>query len=343
VPPPLSSTAGDFDAALSRLDVSLFETIHSQTALGDKASLLSLELAARERWGSYCYLEIGSHLGGSLQPHVVDPHCRKIVSIDPRPEFAADARTVRVDFHDLSTERMLEQLSRVPGADLEKLETIEASSWDIDPQELSDVPNLCFIDGEHTHDAALADARFCRQAIGDSGCIAFHDDSTVRTALRDFVGELAKERVEFTAYPVPKRIFVVEIGDAGLHLTEAMSRHLAATSVERPPLTRYLALSTANRGLLRRALLRLWLSDYGGARSRSLHLRLRVKRRWKRTRLRAKRRWRRARDRVKPRYRGVKKAARRRGRRVRKGARRSAQTVRKRVLAGLSTLRRGRR
>jgi hypothetical protein len=213
---------------------------------------------------------------------------------------------------------MLEQLAAVPGADLGKLTTIEASTTDLDPHALPAVPNLCFIDGEHTHEAALADARFCEAALRGQGCIAFHDDSTVRTALRDFVRHLSRTGTSFAAYPVPKKIFVVELGDSRLHETGALRRLFAGPVSERPALTRYLARSAGSSSAVRRLLLRLWLSDYGGLRSRSLPLRLRMRRVWKRLRLRGKRRYRRLRGAVRPRYRSARKGLRRGGRRLRK-------------------------
>jgi Methyltransferase domain len=315
VPPRRSD---DFEAALAKLDVSLFSHIQSQTSVGDKTSLLALELGSRERWGGFSYLEIGSHLGGSLQPFVADPACEAIVSIDPRPKLQPDDRLAEIEFPDNSTERMRKNLERVPGADLAKLTTIEATSADVDPGSLPVRPQLCFIDGEHTHDAALADARFCEAAIAGSGCIAFHDDSTVRTALRAFVRDLTRRGVPFVAYPVPKKIFVVELGDAGLHRTGAMRTLFAGPVADRPRLTRFLARSAGSGSRGRRALLRIWLSDYGGLRSRSLPLRLRLRRLWKRFRLRQRRRYRRVRDAIRPRLRAMRKRARRRSRRIRK-------------------------
>ena len=71
------------------LDLSVFDLVPSQTSDAEKRSLLAVQRAVARRFGAYNYLEIGSHLGGSLQPHVRDPRCAHIDSIDLRPQTAA--------------------------------------------------------------------------------------------------------------------------------------------------------------------------------------------------------------------------------------------------------------
>jgi hypothetical protein len=155
----------------------------------------------------YVYLEIGSHLGGSLQVPVADPLCTQIISVDPPPAIQPDSRAeleYRAAYPDNSTERMRELLQSVPGADIGKLTCIEASTEAIDPATISHRPRLCFIDGEHTSSAALRDALFCAQ-LAPNAAIAFHDRLTVREAVAAFLGV----RGGF-GYPMPNAIFVVE-------------------------------------------------------------------------------------------------------------------------------------
>jgi hypothetical protein len=40
--------------------------------------------------GDYSYIEIGSHLRGSLLPHLAGPACTRISSVDLRPEVLRD-------------------------------------------------------------------------------------------------------------------------------------------------------------------------------------------------------------------------------------------------------------
>jgi hypothetical protein len=165
-------------ARVHRLDVGLLDAIESQTSAADRRSLLALHGTMLTMLGTFRYLEIGSHLGGSLQALVAEPGCTHITSIDPRPLVQLDERPeigYRWEYADNSTERMLALLGAVPGAHLGKIATIELSTEDIDPGSLPHRPDLCFIDGEHTNRAALRDARFCLAAVGDRGVIAFHD------------------------------------------------------------------------------------------------------------------------------------------------------------------------
>jgi hypothetical protein len=55
------------------LDVGLFDAIPSQTSADTRRSLLAVHRATARRHGEIAYLEIGSHLGGSLQPYLLDP------------------------------------------------------------------------------------------------------------------------------------------------------------------------------------------------------------------------------------------------------------------------------
>ena len=54
------------------LDLSLFGRILSQTTDDDRRSLLAVQRAVAKAHRTYTYLEIGSHMGGSIQPHLVD-------------------------------------------------------------------------------------------------------------------------------------------------------------------------------------------------------------------------------------------------------------------------------
>lgn len=75
----------EFDQNLNDLDLELFAVIPSQSTDDDKRSLLAVQRRTRELAGNYSYLEIGSYLGGSIQPHLLDSKCKSIWSIDKRP------------------------------------------------------------------------------------------------------------------------------------------------------------------------------------------------------------------------------------------------------------------
>lgn len=175
-------------------------------------ALLALQNACRDAYGTFRYLEIGSHRGGSLQVLIRDPRCVEIVSIDARPEIVPDDLQGPVRYRGNTTERMLEHLRAVPGADLTKLRTFDHSTADLEDIE-GFRPQLCFVDGEHTHEAALRDARFCHRLMGD-GAIAFHDSGAVEPGIDEFVAGLPAGG--FRSYELPRSIRIVEIGEARL-------------------------------------------------------------------------------------------------------------------------------
>jgi hypothetical protein len=209
----MSEESRDFEGALAALDTSLFGHVRSQTSERDRVSLLALHIACRNFHGQFAYLEIGSHLGGSLQVLVADARCTSITSIDLRPESTPDVRGVS-SYPGNTTQRMLERLASVPGADLTKVRTIEADTSDISEEEVGSPPQLCLIDGEHTHDAALRDARFCRRVLDGSGAIVFHDRRLVRPAIEHFLEELGESPHE--GYPLLGSVYVIELGETRL-------------------------------------------------------------------------------------------------------------------------------
>ena len=202
--------------------------MRSQTSERDRLSLLALHNACREFHGSFAYLEIGSYLGGSLQVLVVDPRCTSIVSIDPGRSASRTSAGIRVPQEQHAGDAR--SAGGVPGADLTKLQTIEASVEDVVVEQLPATPVLCLIDGEHTVEAALRDARFCRQAIGHEGAIVFHDRRLVRPAIERFLEELAD--VPHEGYPLLGSVYVVEVGET--RLRPAVDRLLAGQEEPKP-------------------------------------------------------------------------------------------------------------
>ena len=194
---------------VASLDVSLFDGLETQMTSDDRRSLLAIHHAAAEA-GDFEYLEIGSHVGGSLQALVRDPRCTRIVSIDSRPESQPDERGRRFAYADNTSARMLELLGELDGADVGKVEAIDATTSEVDSGSVG-APLVLLVDAEHTDEAALADARWCRSVIdGGSGLIAFHDAWIVHRAIRRFLGELGESG--FNALLLPESVVVVELG-----------------------------------------------------------------------------------------------------------------------------------
>ena len=196
------------------MDLRLFGYVPTETSYPDRLSLLALYNAVYDAYGEFGYLEIGSHLGGTLQVLLADERCIAITSIDSRPELVPDEEREPIPYPENSTERMLKYLELVPAGDLSKLRPIEASTEDVTVEDIAGTPKLCFIDGEHTTEAALRDARFCRAAIADEGVIAFHDRILVRPAIDTFLTELGD--VPYESYPLPNGLRVVSCGETSI-------------------------------------------------------------------------------------------------------------------------------
>ena len=174
----------DFDRALASLDTRLFDRIESQTSTNDRRSLLACQLAVRTQRAPYVYLEIGSHMGGSLQPHVLDPQCQRMYSIDNRPSSQPDERGLPYAYSDNSTGRMLSALGAMSPDGVTRLTCIDADASRVAPRVIDSQPHLCFIDGEHTDAAVVSDFAFCRRVLAKDGAIVFHG-AVVSRAGRD--------------------------------------------------------------------------------------------------------------------------------------------------------------
>ena len=186
------------------LDLSLFRWIESQTSEPDRRALLSIREALCDVNGSYRYLEVGSHLGGSLQPHVVDARCTGIISIDPRPREQADERwKTKYRYEGNSTERMLTLLSQIPGADIGKIQTFEASTSDLPFSSIPTPVDFAFIDGEHTNTAVIRDFNSVRRFLSPARIVTFHDCFVTLEALVEIRRTLFREgqRHSFLYFP----------------------------------------------------------------------------------------------------------------------------------------------
>lgn len=183
-PLPARNEPADFQRRLEVLDTSLFAPIVSQTTEADRTSLLSVQAAVRRRRPGYVYLEIGSYLGGTLQPHVRDPACRKIYSIDKRPAAPPDERDGVCVYEDNSTAHMLHLLRQQDRRGTDKIECFDQDASEIDRARITEPPDLCFIDGEHTDRAVLSDFAFCLKVCRPDAVIVFHDAARVHRGLR---------------------------------------------------------------------------------------------------------------------------------------------------------------
>lgn len=207
----------EFQKRIEAEDLRLFDRIASQTSDDDKRSLLCLQRYTRNRRPRYAYLEIGSHLGGSIQPHLIDGRCIKIYSIDPRPTSQADERGGKWKYEDNSTDRMLENLRQVANGAIAKISCFDSDARDVETGAIAQAPDLCFIDGQHSNDAVVSDFQFCKVVCDSDAVIAFHDDWVVLDALRSIVSTLAASKIDFTARKLAGSVFAIGLGETSTH------------------------------------------------------------------------------------------------------------------------------
>jgi hypothetical protein len=204
-----------FDARVEHLDTTLFARILSQTTEADRKSLLAVQRCVREGQ-EYVYLEIGSYLGGSIQPHLLDPRCKKIYSIDKRQLLSPDERSEAPGYPANSKEHMISLLTALDPESIAKIDCIDGDTGSLSPTRISDRPNLCFIDGEHTARAVAADFDFCLRVCTASGTIVFHDSEIVFRGLRSVISKLKRERRLFSTRALSDVVYVVCLGDSDI-------------------------------------------------------------------------------------------------------------------------------
>ncbi|HVU25674.1 MAG TPA: class I SAM-dependent methyltransferase [Opitutus sp.] len=222
----------DRAAEIDQLDIRVFDPVLSVTGTGDRHSLLAVQRSVARRHGSYVYLEIGSYQGGSLQPHLVDPRCRRIFSIDPRVLQMPDdrARGCVIRYAENSLAGMLANLARVPGADLAKLRTFESDSAALPPGAIVPRCHLVFIDGNHTQAAVLSDFRFAAGVASDDAVILFHDTFIVHPAIKRACRELRRQGRRFRALFLKDDIFALFLDPSLVDEDPYLSSQVAATT-----------------------------------------------------------------------------------------------------------------
>lgn len=216
----------NFEQLIGSLDLKLFEKIKSQSVDEDKQSLLACQLAVRQLKPDYNYLEIGSYLGGSIQPHLLDTKCAKIYSIDKRPPNQPDERGASYVYLNNSTARMLNLLREVAPEQMDKITTIDADASEIEPARIADKIQLCFIDGEHTDKAVLSDFKFCLSVLDQSGVILFHDAEITYNGIAHCIEYLKEKSIKFRAYNLPTVVFAIEINDFPMHRNPSIMERL---------------------------------------------------------------------------------------------------------------------
>ena len=218
---------------IETLSVDLFDGIPSQTSLADRRSLLAVQRATARRHPEFAYLEIGSHLGGSIQPYLLDRRCSAIYSIDPRPAEQPDDRSPGfvVRYPENSTERMLGNLRALDPERVSVVRCFDSDASAVDPAGISRPPQIALIDGEHTQTAVLSDFGFCEKVLAPEGTILFDDFPIVFPAVLQITRALRRKGRPFAAARLEGKVFALFFdeakveGDPFLRRCRRRSRH----------------------------------------------------------------------------------------------------------------------
>jgi hypothetical protein len=167
--------------------------IPSQTSINDKIFILKTINILNKKVNTYKYLEIGSYLGGSLTPFLLDENCKKIFSIDKREQCIADARNELWNYKNITENDMLNTIKQL-GLNYKK---ILCFNGDIKNFKSKDKFDLIFIDGEHTNVKCFEDFIYSENLIKKNSIIMFHDSSIIHKALELILIHLKKKNFVF--------------------------------------------------------------------------------------------------------------------------------------------------
>lgn len=152
--------------------------------------------------GSYNYVEIGSYLGRTLQPHIDNPACKHILSIDLRPDVTDDERGPLDMYKGISEDDMLALLAEhCTARDLKKLDCVTDSSDCLKRRRSRRRYQLALIDGEHTITAAFRDFLNLMQVMDEDAIVLFDDTPVILPAVMNVAAMLeAQGKTHHVAY-----------------------------------------------------------------------------------------------------------------------------------------------
>jgi len=159
--------------------------INGQIGPKGMKSLIALQESISSWAKTYAYVEVGSFRGKSLQPHINDPDCTYALSIDLRPQVAADDRLVDITGYDLVTANdMVANLrNHCSDEELSKLEVFTGDSSAVRRRKSKRKFDLAFIDAEHTIRGAFTDFINLLPEMKTNAIIGFDDTMLILPAV----------------------------------------------------------------------------------------------------------------------------------------------------------------
>tara|TARA_B110000046_G_scaffold11315_1_gene11210 strand:+ start:404 stop:1204 length:801 start_codon:yes stop_codon:yes gene_type:complete len=167
--------------------------IESQTSDLDKIVLLQTLDLIRKKNSYYKYLEIGSFLGGSLTPALMDKKCKKVLSIDKRNQILDDERNENWSYKNVSNALMVRKINQY------KINTLKLDTYDGDIKEIKNDEefDLIFIDGIHTVENCFSDLINSLRFKKKNSIILFHDTSIIFKAIKLCLVFLENQKISY--------------------------------------------------------------------------------------------------------------------------------------------------
>jgi len=204
-------TVTPYEAEIEAIDPKIF-LLESSTTRNDRQSLLRLQRLVRRENDDYCYLEIGSHLGGSLLPHLADSRCGLVISIDPRPAVQPDERGPMFAYQGNSTQRMVDGLLRHLSEDnLAKLQTFDLDASAVPRAAVARAAQLALIDGEHTNVATVSDFLSIVPFLANDAIVVFHDSNLIFDAIMHIERFLHYSQIPFQTIFLPDVVAAIAL------------------------------------------------------------------------------------------------------------------------------------
>jgi hypothetical protein len=193
-------------------DISIFG-VGTQSSENDRRSFLAIQKFIRGCFPAYTYLEVGSYMGGSLFPYLLDDRCEAAISVDPRLTLAPDERGDAWEYLQNTTQPMIDGLKTAGGPALtDKLTTIESDIFAVAQSQVGNNVRIALIDAEHTNRAAFRDFLKVRSLAAADAVIAFHDANILADALCNIREFLKVSLIHHRAFYLRDQVFLVALG-----------------------------------------------------------------------------------------------------------------------------------
>ena len=220
----MASNDGSF---VNALDIGIFR-VPTAASANDRRSLLQIQSCVRDK--PYCYIEVGSELGGSLVPHLADPQCTLALSIDPRVSSQADERAETIHYPTDGEEGMIATLTESLGTQsLQKLKIFRCDASQLSLNDMPSRPRLALIDAEHTNTSCFSDAVSMLHLLDRDAIISFHDANLITDAIQNFEIMLRYLAVSFQTVFLPDCVAAIGIGA----MSSVIEQRLQALSFSR--------------------------------------------------------------------------------------------------------------